>query len=62
VQTTLQYNFKIVYQVENPSKQDQRAVVQLLRVYVCQSTEICRFMYVVYGAAYVLPSDCKWIV
>jgi hypothetical protein len=35
VQTTLQYSFKVVYQVE----------IQLLRVYVRQSSEICRCMY-----------------
>jgi hypothetical protein len=47
VQTALHCSLKMAYQLENPSKGDQRAVTQLLRVDGCQPTEICGCVYAV---------------
>jgi hypothetical protein len=53
---TLQHSWKIEYQVVNPSKQDQTAMIQFLGVEGCQTAEIHKWMNVIYGAACVLKT------
>jgi hypothetical protein len=52
---TLQCRLKMVYQVGNPYKEDQRVVTQFFGVEGCQPVEICGQVSAIHGAA------CVWI-